>query len=272
MPDEGVTQGFRIGGRSGDLFKGAAPYYVAYRRPYPGPVVDYLIQRCGLDGHGRLLDAGCGTGQVFEVMAPYFDQVLAIDPDPDMVHFARQTAARLGLTHVAVLPMRAEDFMAERGSLRMVIFGASFHWMDRRRVGDAMYDFLSPGGYLAVLSPSGILSGKEDWEIAVQEAVHDYLGPDRRAGSGIYREGELHEEALRGTRFERIETVDILVDDEWSIDRIIGFLYSTSYASHSVLGDCAAAFEADIRRRLAALQPEGRFEKTVEYSVIIAER
>ena len=272
MTQASAQQGFQVGGRQVDLFRGTADYYAAYRRPYPQPVVDYLVKRCSLDGQGRLLDAGCGTGQVFQTMARYFDEVLAIDPDPEMVAYARRTAVERGLDNVTVRQIRAEDLQADARPLRMAIFGDSFHWTDRPRVGEMIYDLLEPHGHLAVLSRGGIHTGTTAWETAIREALNRHLGSERRAGSGVYREGERHEQALRRTRFKKVEVVDIPERERWSIDQIVGYLCSTSYASKTVLGDQAEAFEQDVRQRLQGLAPDGEFEKLVEYSVILAER
>jgi SAM-dependent methyltransferase len=272
MTQHSTQQGFQAGGHPEDLFTGTAAYYAAFRRPYPASVVDYLVKRCGLEGDGRLLDAGCGTGQVFQVMARYFDEVIAIDPDPQMIAYARRTVADLGLGNVTLRQMRADDLQTDTRPLRMAIFGASFHWTDRPRVGDVIHDLLEPNGTLVVLSPSGIHSGTSDWEAAIREALDRHLGPDRRAGSGLYRGGERHEQALARTRFTKVEVTDISVAERWSIDDIVGYLYSTSYASKNILGDRAEAFESDIRRRLHRLATQGEFERLVEYQVILAEK
>jgi trans-aconitate methyltransferase len=272
MPETDAHQGFKVGGRTGDLYAGAAASYAAYRRVYPPAVVDVLVEQCGLDRRGRLLDAGCGTGQVFQVMAPYFETVLAIDPDPGMVAHARRAVADLGLGNVDVRQMRAEDIPADVAPLRAVIFGASFHWTDRPRVGDMVYDMLEPGGCLAVLSPADIHKGTTDWEVAIRDALARHLGAERRAGGGVYRAGELHQEALGRTRFRTIETVDIPVREQWSVEQILGYLASTSYASNAVLGDRAAAFESDLRRSLEALASRGPLDKVVDHTVIIARR
>jgi trans-aconitate methyltransferase len=272
MTEADVQRGFQVGGQGGDLFAGAAVAYAIYRRPYPPPVVDALVERCSLDGRGRLLDAGCGTGQVFQVMARYFDDVVAIDPDPDMVAHARRAAAERGLANVDVRQMRAEQILADVGPLRAAIFGASFHWTDRPRVAEMIYDLLEPNRCLAVLSPPAIHTGTTDWEAAIRTTLARHLGAERRAGSGVFRAGERHEEALRRTRFKTIEVVDTPVREQWSVEQILGYLASTSYASRAVLGDRATAFETDVRRSLEGLASQGTLEKVVDYTVIIARR
>ena len=270
MTEADAQRGFQAGGQAGDLFAGTAGAYAVYRRPYPPPVVQHLVARCGLDGHGRLLDVGCGTGQVFQVMARYFENVLAIDPDPEMVVHARRAVADLGLDNVDVRQMRAEDLSAAVAPLRAAIFGASFHWTDRPRVADMVYDLLEPNGCLAVLSPAGFHTGTTDWEAAIRAALARHLGSERRAGGGVFRAGELHQETLGRTRFKTVETIGIPVREQWSVEQILGYLRSTSYASKAVLGDRATAFEDELRRSLGALASRGPLDKLVDHTVIIA--
>jgi SAM-dependent methyltransferase len=205
-------------------------------------------------------------------MARYFDDVLAIDPDPEMVAHARRAAAGLGRGKVEVRQMRAEEIPADVAPLRAAIFGASFHWTDRPRVADMVYDLLEPNGCLAVLSPDVIHKGTSDWEAAIRAALARHLGSERRAGGGVYRAGELHQEALGRTRFKTIETIGIPVREEWSVEQILGYLASTSHASKAVLGDRATAFEDELRRSLGALATRGPLDKLVDYTVIIARR
>ncbi|MCA9096241.1 MAG: hypothetical protein KDA68_22330, partial [Planctomycetaceae bacterium] len=51
-----TTEGFRVGGTPGDLFKGTARDYSEHRHPYPPEVIEHLVEIGGLDGTGRLLD------------------------------------------------------------------------------------------------------------------------------------------------------------------------------------------------------------------------
>ncbi len=80
-----------------DLFKGTAWYYARYRPGYPGPFFDHLAARFGLDGTGRLLDLGCGTGQLALPLAGRFEGVVGMDPEPEMLAeaAARARAARV---------------------------------------------------------------------------------------------------------------------------------------------------------------------------------
>jgi SAM-dependent methyltransferase len=219
-----------------------------------------------------LLDAGCGTGQVFQVFAYWFDDVVAVDRDPEMVAYARKAMTDLGIGNVAVRQVSVEDIGEEVAPLRMTIFGASFHWTDRQRVGDMIYDLTQPEGQLVVLVPNDIPRGTTEWEKVIREVLARHLGAERRAGSGTYCQGERHQEALQRTRFQKIRQTDIPVPETWSADQIIGHLYSTSFASKTILGTGTAAFEHDLRQELEKIIPDDRFEKINEYTIITAER
>src|SRR5438128_246497 len=85
-----------------ELFAGTADCYRRFRPPYPVETFDWIIAQHGLNGMGRLLDCGCGTGGVFLGLARWFSHTIAIDPDDTMLATARLTAMenRIEATHV----------------------------------------------------------------------------------------------------------------------------------------------------------------------------
>jgi SAM-dependent methyltransferase len=267
-----ANSGFMIGGRPEDLFKGAAAYYSVYRPSYPPEIIESIVRDCHLDGSGKLLDAGCGTGQVFLALSRYFAETLAIDPDEDMLTHARINAARHELNNVEFKCLRAEDLDSSHGSLRMAVFGNSFHWTDRCLAAEKLYDLLAPNGSLVLLCSGSFLTGSSNWEIIVQNTIERHLGAKRRAGNGFYQEAERHEEILKRTRFNRITITNIMSQEEYTTDEIVGYLYSTSYASREVLGGRAKTFETDLRNALRNLNQAPPFLRSVEQTIIIARR
>ena len=57
-----------LGRSNGDLFAGTAWHYARYRPGYPQAFFDDLARQFRLDGTGRLLDLGCGTGQLHSLL------------------------------------------------------------------------------------------------------------------------------------------------------------------------------------------------------------
>lgn len=104
---------------------GSASHYLAGRPPYSAKLGEVLARELGLNGSGHLLDVGCGPGVVAVQLAPVFERVTAIDPDPDMIAEARQHATGNDVT-LDVRQARAEDIgMLDLSPMRVVTFGQS---------------------------------------------------------------------------------------------------------------------------------------------------
>jgi len=113
------------------LFRDAADYYARYRVPYPGELFEAMRDQTRLSGEGRLLDLGCGTGEIALRMSRFFRDVWAVDVEPEMIAHGRAKAERLGVANVRWMVGRAEEVEAPPGSFELITIGAAFHWMDR---------------------------------------------------------------------------------------------------------------------------------------------
>ena len=78
-----------------DLFKGAAKFYSKYRPLYPASLIRFLVKRFSLDGNGKMLDLGCGTGQLALRFSDWFEQIVGIDPDLEMIQEAKRLTTEL---------------------------------------------------------------------------------------------------------------------------------------------------------------------------------
>ncbi|WP_081809171.1 class I SAM-dependent methyltransferase [Mycobacterium sp. URHB0044] len=123
-----------VGSSAGDLFAGTAWHYARYRPGYPQAFVDDLVRQFRLDGTGRLLDLGCGTGQLTLPLAQHVADAVGIDPEPGMLVEAAGQAQARGVTNVTWTHGSSADLSVELGRFRLVTMGRSFHWMDRERV------------------------------------------------------------------------------------------------------------------------------------------
>src|SRR5690348_1682174 len=79
-------------GRFGEL----ADYYATGRPTYPALLARRVAGLIGLDGTQTVLDLGTGPGFLALDYHPFAVQVIAIDPEPDMLRVARRNAARAG--------------------------------------------------------------------------------------------------------------------------------------------------------------------------------
>ena len=132
------------------IFRGSAAYYTRGRPPYSRSLASTLATEVGLDGLGRLLDVGCGPGTLTIALADHFEEVIGLDPDAEMLAAAGRAIAADNIRWVQAL---AEDIpVLNLGKFRLVTFGQAFHWTERERVAEAVFEILEPGGALALIS------------------------------------------------------------------------------------------------------------------------
>ena len=114
------------------LFSSAVDYYAQYRPGYPQSLVDALAARAGLDGTQRVLDVGCGTGQLTIPRARHARAVVAIDPVAGMLARGQQAAQAAGAGNVTWLEGDSSQIAALAGpGADLAVFAASFHWTGR---------------------------------------------------------------------------------------------------------------------------------------------
>jgi SAM-dependent methyltransferase len=151
-----------------DLYRGTAPFYDAFRIPYPQDLLDDLRVRAQVTGAGRLLDLACGTGQIAFGQAESADRVPA-----------------------------------------------------------------GPG-----------------------QAIADAPHPAVLAAAGFTIAGAF----------------EFTAPYEWTVQKLTGFMYSTSILSRAALGRHAQAFERDLRDRLTAAQPDEVFHEEINFGYDLARR
>ena len=128
------------------LYTGGAEYYAVGRLPYPERLGEQIASQAGLRGRERAIDVGCGPGSLTLLLAPYVAYIVGIDADPEMIDHASAAARHHGIRNVSWRHMRAEDLPADLGTVDLVTFAQSFHWMDRLQVATIVRGMLTPNG------------------------------------------------------------------------------------------------------------------------------
>ncbi|MHA3704406.1 class I SAM-dependent methyltransferase [Jatrophihabitans sp. YIM 134969] len=110
---------------------------------------DDLLASLGLRGDERVLDLGCGVGDVAHALARAVPDgsVTAVDADPDMVRAASQRSA----PNLQVEQVRAQDVGSRFGAdaFDVVVSVAVLHWVpvaDQAAVAEGVAHVLVPGG------------------------------------------------------------------------------------------------------------------------------
>jgi SAM-dependent methyltransferase len=256
-----------------DIFKGTAYYYARFRPGYPQRFFDLLGESFQLDGTGRLLDLGCGTGQIAVPLASLFAHVVAMDPEPEMLAEAQRHIKEAGVGNVSLIEGASSDLpdlMDSIGKFRLVAMGSSFHWMNRAATLDILSRMVEPGGGIAVASAGSLWTADAPWCRAVKATVQRWLGDERRAGSSTYAvPPERHEALIARSAFGPCKNYVFTYQQDWTVDQVVGYLYSTSFCSPHVLGERRAGFEEDLRQTLLRLDPDGHYVEDVSLDVCL---
>ena len=105
-----------------------------------------VLDRIEFRGDETVLDAGCGTGQVSELLLDLVPsgRVLAVDADADMVRLAAQRLkGRVDVRQADLLDLHLDD------PVDVIVSTATFHWvLDHDRLFRVLFDALRPGGRL----------------------------------------------------------------------------------------------------------------------------
>lgn len=261
-------------GRSdGGLFAGTAWHYARYRPGYPTAFVDDLIQRLGLDGTGRLLDLGCGTGQLALPLAAHVTETVGMDPEPDMLTEASLQAQEAAVTNVSWIQGNSSDLPGDLGHFTLVTMGRSFHWMDRERVLTALDEMVDDDGSLVIANDSNLVLPSTPWQQAIQEVQRRFLPPDYQYGPPPAADtGPTHEQVLAKSPFRQVNRQVYEFTRPWTIEQAIGYLYSTSLPLRRLLGDRQAAFEDTVTETLLSIEPSGHFTEPAALEVLTATR
>jgi SAM-dependent methyltransferase len=260
-----------------DAFAGTATYYVRYRVPYPAGLLQDLVARAGVTGAGRLLDVACGPGRVALALASSFREVWAIDCEPEMIEVGQHEATKRGVHNITWLVGKAEDLAVPPASWALITIGDAFHRLDQPLVAKHALQWLQPGGCLAILGSYGLTSGTEPWQRLVADIMrqwtrrtgaHGDVSAPPQPGSGP----DHNEWVLRDTGFAEVASYPFVAPHAWSLDTILGNLYSTSFCSKQVLGDNAVAFEAVLKAALLAHDPSGTYREQMRFGYTIGRK
>jgi SAM-dependent methyltransferase len=267
----GGLAGLPVPNYPADAFVGTAQYYARYRVPYPQMLIEDLLMRAGGTGAERLLDLACGPGRVTLPLARFFREVWAVDLEPEMVEVGRAEAARQGVTNVRWLVGRAEEVEASANSFELITIGDAFHRLDRWLIAKRALEWLAPGRCLATLGCDGVFEGDERWQALVAAILGQWGVTSPGSGQPVVSgPGHPNEGILRAAGFDDVASYEFLIPYTWTLDAIVGNLYSTSVASKRALGDRAADFEADLRRTLLDYDASGEYPVTLSFGYTLA--
>ena len=171
----------------GRVFDGVAVEYDRSRPAYPDALLDRACEVAGIGGGDRVLEIGCGTGQLTRGLLARGLRVTAIEPGDRLIGLAGQNLRDAG-GDVELVNARLEDAELPSEHYAAVFSASAIHWVDPDLGWRKIADALAPGGTLALIQYFGL---QERRGIDDQEALLSVLrkvAPELAATLPTYRD------------------------------------------------------------------------------------
>jgi len=190
----------------GTVFDQVAAEYDRHRPGYPEQLIDLACELAGLERGDRVLEIGCGTGQLTRSLLARSLRVTAIEPG---ARLARLTQQRLhGTGELDLVNARLEDARLPHEHFRAVFSASAIHWVDPDVGWQRAVDALEPDGTLALIQYFGL---HEPCSADDQQAVLSAMTAIAPEIAGSWPRNRELEATLAGVR-ERRENIS----DVWS--------------------------------------------------------
>lgn len=245
-------------------FETAAAHYLEGRPPYPMRLIRHVAALAGLGAGDRVLDLGCGPGQLAARFAALASEVLAVDPEPEMLRRAEELAGKSG--KVRFRRGSSYNVGPDFGRFRLVTMGRSFHWMDREETLRRLDRLIDPGGAVALFSDRHPDLPENAWREGFR-AITRHFGGENPA-KGRFR----HTGVLLGSAFRALDAISVIERRQVTVENLIDRALSMSSTSPGKLGKRAAAMEAALHGLLQAYAVDGLITEVVAVWALVGRR
>ena len=256
------------------VFDRVAADYDGLRQGYPDEIVDVALARGGLEAGARVLEVGCGTGKLTELLAARGLEVDAVDPGEAMIAAARSRIR--DAPNVRFHHGRFEDVALPEDAFDAVFSATAFHWVEPEVGWAKAAAHLRDRGLLALLVYAGVShegSGDVDRAFRAVREAHvpdlvdgwppmrdlDALLDDARAAranvSAVW--DSIMFQGIHGltidaaaTLFEDVEVDHVLTSRDWTADELIA-LHRTTSTHARIPDELRPAVEAGDREVVA---------------------
>lgn len=255
-----------------DRFHHAAQHYLSGRPAYSPALIRRVAQHVGLDGSQRLLDLGCGPGQLSLAFASWVAQAVAVDPEPAMLEIAAQLGAGIA-PNVDYRQGSSYDLGPDFGTFHLAVIGRAFHWMDRTDTLARFDTILAPRGAVALFNTSHLDDPLRPWARQYRELIDSYADTDPTRAHRKSADWESHLDVLARSAFAALERVSVVDYRRVSAAQLKARPLSMSSLSRERLGDRLDALLADIDALVAThAEEDGCLVERIESTATIATR
>ncbi len=253
-------------------FAGAAPHYLGGRPAYAPALIRRVAELAGLGLRHRVLDLGCGPGQLAQGFAYFAGAVLAMDPEPEMLARAASRAEGV-LPNITFVQGSSWDLgpeLARSGPFRLVAIGRAFHWMDRADTLRRLDALVESQGAVALFADSHPEVPENEWVAEFRAIRTRYVG-EETPGWRPPR-WPSHEAVLLDSPFRRLERIGVIERRRIAAHSLAERALSMSGSSRAKLGEAADRLAAEIGTLAKRVAVEGWVSEVVESTALVAFR
>jgi SAM-dependent methyltransferase len=138
----------------GRVFNDIAAEYERHRPAYPDALVDHACRAAGIDPGDRVLEIGCGTGQLTRSLLARGLRVTALEPGDQLIAIAEENLKDSGA--VEFVNARLEDVQLPVERYRAAFSASAIHWVEPDLGWRKIAGTLAPRGTLALLQYFGL--------------------------------------------------------------------------------------------------------------------
>jgi SAM-dependent methyltransferase len=143
--------------RRKESFDAVASDYDRYRSGFPDQVVDHIVAAGHVSDRARVLEIGCGTGQLSVPLARTGAELVAVERGANLAAFASRNLALFPRARVEVAAF--EDWPLPPTPFDVVVAANAFHWVDPGVRFSKSAEALTPGGYLVLAHALHVAGG-----------------------------------------------------------------------------------------------------------------
>ncbi len=251
-------------------FRTAAQHYLAGRPAYAPRLIRHVAGFTGLKDDDRVLDLGCGPGMLAGAFARLAGEVIAMDPEPEMLRIAEAEFGDTG--RISFVRGSSFDLSPALGRFHLVTMGRSFQWMDRAETLRRLDGLVEPGGAVALFNSGHRDAPDIEWIAAYRALVQRYAEDDQthvKRRSGVWVG---HEAVLLGSAFSMLDEVAVIERREVSVQQLVHRALSRSSTAPGRIGDAVPRLAAEIEALLEPWASDGTLTEVIATYALIARR
>lgn len=189
--------------------------YARFRPEYPRELAAFLASAA--PDRQLAIDVGCGNGQLTRLLAPFFTQVVGLDPSADQIENAMPNE------RIDYRCAPAEQLPVADASANLITAAQAAHWFDLPAFYREVCRIAAPGAVLALVS-YGVLNLEPALDERFQRFYWEEIGPywpaERKLVDTGYATIEFPFEPLAPGAFE--------IRLDWNLHEFLGYLTTWS--------------------------------------------